>query len=200
MLNLANLLTVSRLILGPVFIVFFVTGGTWAAIAALALAVVFEITDLLDGYVARYFGQVSSLGKLLDPLADSVSRFSVFLAFMTEETVRGHPWPVFLVVLIFYRDTLVAYTRTFAASTGVVLAARFSGKLKAVVQGIGIIVFLTLRAASFFRESLTMYRPLAFYGVMVPIVIVTVWSAFDYVISNRAAIAAMSRHGTERAS
>ena len=122
-LNLANVLTLSRLFLAPVFIVFFLTDRAWAAFAALGVAAAFEATDLLDGLVARRFGQVSSLGKLIDPLADSISRFSVFLAFTTEQTVRGHFWPVMMVAVLFYRDALVAYTRTVAASTGVVLAA-----------------------------------------------------------------------------
>jgi len=200
MLNLANSLTISRLVLGPLFIAFFLTDRPWAAFAALALAVGFEVTDLLDGYFARHFGHVSSLGKLLDPLADSIARFSVFLAFTTEETVRAHPWPVLLVVLIFYRDALVAYVRTFAASTGVVLAARRSGKLKAAVQGVGIITFLTLRAASFLWEPLTGYRPFVFYAVMMPIVLVTAWSAFDYIGSNWQTVVAMSRHRAEQQS
>lgn len=197
MLNVANVLTISRLVLGPVFIAFFLTNRLWAAFAALALAVGFEVTDLLDGYVARRFNQVSSLGKLLDPLADSISRFSVFLAFTTEASVREQPWPVLLVVMIFYRDAIVAYTRTFAAATGVVMAARFSGKLKAVVQGIGIMVFLALRAASFVYTPLQAWRPIVFYGVMIPVVLVTTWSAFDYVGSNRLAIAAMARRDKE---
>jgi len=190
--SLANLLTISRLFLAPVFIGFFVTEQKWAAIAALAVAVSFEVTDLLDGYVARRWGKVSSVGKLIDPLADSVSRFSVFLAFTTELTVRGQPWPVLLVALVFYRDAIVAYTRTFAASTGVVLAARFSGKFKAVVQGGGIIIFLVVRAGSFYYAPLVSWRRPVFYVVMIPIVVVTVWSAFDYVLSSRAAFAAMS--------
>lgn len=191
-MSLANLLTISRLFLAPVFIGFFVTEQKWAAIAALAVAVSFEVTDLLDGYVARRWGKVSSVGKLIDPLADSVSRFSVFLAFTTELTVRGQPWPVLLVALVFYRDAIVAYTRTFAASTGVVLAARFSGKFKAVVQGGGIIIFLVVRAGSFYYAPLVSWRRPVFYVVMIPIVVVTVWSAFDYVLSSRAAFAAMS--------
>ena len=197
MLNPANSLTISRLVLGPLFIAFFLTEQLWAALAALALAIGFEITDLLDGYVARHFGHVSSLGKLLDPLADSIARFSVFLAFTTEATVRTHPWPVLLVVVIFYRDALVAYVRTFAASTGVVLAARRSGKIKAVVQGVGIITFLTLRAAAFLWESFAGCRPIAFYAVMVPTVLVTAWSAFDYVSSNWQTIVAMSQPRAE---
>ena len=194
MLNLANSLTISRLVLAPVFIVFFLVDRRWSALCALGLAVVFEMTDLLDGYVARHFRQSSSLGKLIDPLADSVSRFSVFLAFTTEQSVRRQPWPVLLIVLIFYRDAIVAYTRTFAAASGVVLAARTSGKLKAVVQGTGILFFVALRAGSCFWESLRQYRATAFYGVMIPIVLVTVWSGLDYVRANWPAIQAMSRH------
>jgi len=193
-MNLANVLTLSRLCLAPVFVVLFLTNQPWAAVAALCLAVVFEVTDLLDGYVARRLGQVSSLGKLIDPLADSVSRFSVFLAFLTEETVRQEPWPVLLVALLFYRDAVVAYVRTFAAATGTVLSARRSGKIKAAVQGCGILVFLTVRAASFLWPSVEGLglRPVVFYVVMVPIALVTVLSGVDYVAANRRAIAAMA--------
>lgn len=192
-MTIPNILTITRLALAPVFICLYVTGGAGAAVASLCVAVTFEVTDLLDGYIARNYGQVSAIGKLIDPLADSVARFSVFLAFITESAVRGQPWPVLLVALIFYRDAAVAYTRIFAASTGVVLAARFSGKLKAVVQGMGIIIFLTVRMLSHFHEPLMEYRETVFYSVMIPIVGVTLFSAVDYVGSNRAAIAAMAR-------
>jgi len=194
----ANLLTLSRLVLAPIFIVFFVTNRGWAALVALSIALLFEATDLLDGYVARRLGQVSSLGKLVDPLADSVSRFSVFLAFTTERSVLGEPWPVLLVVLIFYRDALVAYTRTFAAATGVVVAARSSGKLKAVVQGAAILTFLAIRAVAFHYPPLEAWRRTAFYAVMLPVAAVTAWSAFDYVYWNRAAVGALARPETQR--
>ena len=196
-MNLANVLTLSRLVLAPVFIVFFLTEQTWAAFAALGVAAAFEVTDMLDGLVARRMGQVSSLGKLIDPLADSISRFSVFLAFTTEATVRGHFWPVMMVAVIFYRDVLVAYTRTMAAASGTVLAARFSGKLKAVIQGGGILIFLAVRAGAFVTVALEPWRHLAFYVVMVPIVLVTAWSAFDYMHSNRGAIVAMADSGSD---
>jgi len=198
MLRLANILTLSRLVFAPVFVVFFILDTGWTALAALATAAIIELTDLLDGFVARRLEQVSPLGKLIDPLADSISRFSVFLAFTTDRSVAADKWPVLLVVLIFYRDTLVAYTRTFAASTGIVLAARLSGKLKAVVQGVGILLFLAWRAACFYDTSLDSLRRTVFYGVMIPIVLVTVWSAFDYVLSNRAAISALARPDGDR--
>ena len=141
LLHLPNYLTVCRLALSPLFILLFLTEEPWAAVAALVTAVFFEATDLLDGFIARRRGLVSSLGKLIDPLADSIARFSIFLAFTTERSVRLHPWPVLLVAALFYRDAIVAYVRIFAASTGTVLAARWSGKVKALCQGSGIIIF-----------------------------------------------------------
>ncbi len=193
MTQLANMLTLSRLILAPVFIVLFLIDATWAALAALGLALLFEITDMLDGYVARNIGQVSSLGKLIDPLADSVARFSIFLALTTEESVRRHFWPILLVAIIFYRDAIVAYMRTFAASGGVVLAARASGKIKAVAQGAGIFAFLSVRCAGFlFPDAVGLeIRAASFYIVMIPVVIVTAVSGIDYVVSNRSAVSAM---------
>jgi len=196
MTTLPNILTVIRLCLSPVFIAFFITERPWAAICALGVAAVFEATDLLDGYIARRYQMVSALGKLIDPLADSVSRFSVFLAFTTEATVREHPWPVLLAAAIFYRDAIVAYVRTFAASSGTVLAARPSGKLKAACQSVGILTFLSARAVSFYTPSVATYLPHLFYGLMLPIVVVTVWSGWDYLRSNWGAIAAMARAET----
>ena len=89
----------------------------------------------------------------------------------------------------------MAYVRTFAASGGVVLAARPSGKLKAACQGVGILTFLTVRVVSFHVLSVVIYLPYVFYGVMLPIVMVTVWSGWDYLQSNWGAIAAMARTG-----
>ncbi len=203
MTQLANILTLSRLLLAPLFVVLFLVNATWAALGALILAIYFEITDMLDGYVARNIGCVSSIGKLIDPLADSVARFSIFLAFTTESTVREHFWPVLLVALIFYRDAVVAYIRIFAASGGVVLAARTSGKIKAVVQGVGIIVFLSVRSAHFLYPDAVgaELRGMFFYVVMIPIVIVTLFSGMDYVRSSQPAIAAMmnaDREGRSR--
>jgi CDP-diacylglycerol--glycerol-3-phosphate 3-phosphatidyltransferase len=195
MFTLPNLLTCCRLLTAPVFIAFFLVDRPWAAIAALGMAIFFEITDMLDGYIARHYAQVSSIGKLIDPLADSVARFSVFLAFVTESTVRGEPWPVLLVAVIFYRDATVACIRTFAAYTGTVLAARVSGKIKAVVQGTGILVFLGVRATSHFSGYFMQVRRDVFYWVLIPIAVVTAISGVDYVLSNRSAIVDITEDG-----
>ncbi len=189
MLSLPNFLTIFRLFLSPIFIVVFLLHQWWVA---LAVAVSFEITDLLDGFLARRYRMVSPLGKLIDPLADSTSRFSVFLALVTAPSVRADPWPVLLVAAIFYRDAIVAYIRTFAASTGVVLAARVSGKTKAVVQGVGIVVFLTTRALADSVSGLSAYLPTGYYSVMIPVAGVTLWSCVDYLWANWQTIVGMA--------
>lgn len=197
--NLPNYITVFRLLLSPVFIAFFLVDRPWGAICALGIAVIFEITDLLDGFIARRYKMVSSLGKLIDPLADSVARFSVFLALTAERSVREHPWPVLLVAFVFYRDAIVAYVRTLAASTGTVLAARLSGKIKAVVQGAGIFIFLAIRVLSYFDVVSLSFVSTAFYLMMIPVLSVTVWSAVDYLRPNWGALCAMSKRGREAA-
>jgi len=190
--HVPNYMTICRLALSPVFIVLFLVETPWAAAGALGVAAIFEVTDFLDGYLARRWKLVSSLGKLIDPLADSMARLSVFLAFTTERAVRMHPWPVILVALLFYRDAIVAYVRTFAASTQVVLGARLSGKLKAVFQGAGILIFLAVRTAAYFHAPARAYVAPVFYGVMFPIVVVTLISGVDYIRANWGAISQMA--------
>ncbi|MCI0341009.1 MAG: CDP-diacylglycerol--glycerol-3-phosphate 3-phosphatidyltransferase [Planctomycetales bacterium] len=147
-MNTPLLLTASRIVLAPVFLVVFFlptwTGhaedASWlvpARALALALALSFEVTDVLDGRLARRWRQVTELGKYLDPLADSISRFTVFLCFLAAGYV-----PVWMVALIFYRDTIIAGLRIAGASQNVIIAARTWGKAKAVLQGIVILVVL----------------------------------------------------------
>ena len=136
--RLPNMITFVRIVLSPVFILFFLLRGDWF-FAAFAVGLIFEITDFLDGAIARRNNLVTGFGKLFDPLADSISRFTVFLCLLSV----GYA-DLFAVALIFYRDAVVASVRTIAAYENVIVAARFSGKLKAVFQSIGIIAVLLL--------------------------------------------------------
>jgi len=136
--RLPNIITFARIVLSPVFILFFSLGGEWF-FAAFAVGLLFEITDFLDGAIARRHGLVTGFGKLFDPLADSISRFTVFLCLLSV----GYA-DLFAVALIFYRDMIVASVRTVAAYENVIVAARFSGKLKAVFQSVGITAVLVI--------------------------------------------------------
>jgi CDP-diacylglycerol--glycerol-3-phosphate 3-phosphatidyltransferase len=144
-MKVPNILTLSRLLLAPAFLLAFLAetpSGRWWA---LALAIYFEATDLADGFIARRMHQTSNLGKILDPLADSVSRFTIFLGFLMKEYAG-----VWAIACIFWRDSIVSTVRILAASQGVIVSARLSGKVKAVVQGIAINVILAFIC---FRED-----------------------------------------------
>lgn len=179
-MGIANQLTLARLYLSPVFVLFFALGGRAGYIAALLLAGVFELTDMLDGYLARSKKETSDFGKLLDPLADSVARFSVFLCFLW-----GGFAELWAVAVLFYRDAIVAYTRVAAAKAGVVLAARLSGKVKAVVQGLVIMAVLVLIVLASLGEPTAMERTKQWTTWLIRLVAaVTLWSGVDYLFSS----------------
>jgi len=178
--GIANQLTLVRLFLSPVFVGVFIVGGTVGHVLALGIAVVFEITDLLDGYVARWKKETSDFGKLFDPMADSAARFSVFLCFLWGG--YAHLW---MVAIIFYRDFMVAYMRVAAARAGVVLAARLSGKMKAITQGIIILVILVLIVATPQDDPVSVQSTqTTAQWLMVVVALVTLWSGIDYLRSS----------------
>ena len=174
-LNPATILTLSRIVLAPVFVVFFSINGTTAAFLALFIAALSELSDLLDGIVARKTGNVTELGKILDPLSDSIARFTVFLCFL-----KAGIAPIGFVLLIFYRDIIVATIRTYCGLKGIVVSARSSGKIKAIFQASGIIIILCVRFLSLYLDR---QEPTGLYLIIMGIVtLVTIWSGIDYFI------------------
>ena len=137
-LTVANITTLVRRVVSPIFLFFYVEHASFGISAKvlpyflLFFLLALETSDALDGYLARKFGQVTDLGKVLDPMADSIYRISVFLAF-TQPPVSLPLWIVFLFI---YRDSVVSTLRTVCALRGVALAARPSGKIKAVLQAV----------------------------------------------------------------
>ena len=147
----------------------------------LALLLISEVSDVCDGYLARKYNQVTDLGKILDPMVDSIYRISVFLAF----TLPPVELPVVLVLILLYRDWLVNILRTVCALKGWALAARTSGKLKAIIQAAAAfaVVLLMIPYSSgylaqedLYTISLTILSGAALY---------TVLSGFDYVYANK---------------
>jgi CDP-diacylglycerol---glycerol-3-phosphate 3-phosphatidyltransferase len=199
--KIPNLLTLSRLVMAPLFLLAFLgadhggygdtPAGAWAA---LGLAIYFELTDMVDGAVARHLEQTSQLGKILDPLADSISRFTIFLAFLVEGFAS--PWAI---AFIFYRDGIVSTIRVLAASQGVIVSARWSGKLKAVVQGTAIITIVAMNtspATYGLADAAGGNGPLKdelAWPVMWLVAGVTLLSLFDYLFGNRKVLAKLDR-------
>jgi len=120
--NLANQLTLSRLALGPLFLLAYLGEFKYSIEFALAVAVLIEATDVADGIAARSRQQVSDVGKLLDPMSDTIARISYFIGFL----VMGFA-AAWMVAIIIYRDVVVAYLRVFSALTGTAMGRRTSG-------------------------------------------------------------------------
>ncbi len=186
-MTVANILTSSRILLSPLFVIVFLgCEGLWARVFALFLVVIMELTDAFDGYFARRRNEVSDFGKILDPLADSLSRLTIFISFL----VAGIA-PIWMVLVFLYRDSAISTIRIVCAYNKLVLAARTSGKVKAIVQATAIIAILVGRIAEYyFGQMLNHNWALRFpwqnvyYGLLVAAVIITVYSLYDYVRKN----------------
>lgn len=132
--SLPNVVTMLRVVFGFAIYGLLATGSSllWPTLGiVLVLAILSELSDVLDGALARKLGQASGLGQALDPLCDSLYRLTVFMAFAAAGWM-----PLWLVFPFLFRDIIVSYARIMAASRGVSIGARLSGKIKAVVQGV----------------------------------------------------------------
>ena len=146
-LNLPNSLTVSRLVLTAVFVIGFTLGDPVGYGIALGAFTVAAITDFLDGYFARKLNLVTSLGKLLDPIADKILTASAFIFLCAHEQRFCPSW---VVVVILAREFLVTGLRQIAVEKGQVIAADWSGKWKTGFQ----IGFCVTALVWLFLESL----------------------------------------------
>lgn len=145
--NLPNKLTVSRVLMTPVFIVFAELcnhhGGWLNYLLAAIIFAVASYTDLLDGKIARSRNLVSSFGKFMDPLADKVLTTTALLYMMA----AGVCHPIVL-VLVLTREFAVAGLRMVAAGSkdGKVIAANVYGKIKTVAQMVTVLFYYTAAA------------------------------------------------------
>lgn len=145
-MSIANYLTFIRIFISPIFLFVYLEYETFnlnlisLPYILLFLLGVSELSDACDGYFARKYNQVTDLGKVLDPMADSIYRISVFLTF----TLPPIRLPMILVFIFIYRDSVISTLRTICALKGFALAARPSGKLKAAIQGFSAFVIIIL--------------------------------------------------------
>ncbi len=145
-MSIANYLTFIRVFISPIFLLVYVSYEMLGiSIFMLPYILLFllgvsELSDAFDGYLARKYNQVTDLGKILDPMADSIARISAFLTF-TQPPVN---LPIALIFIFLYRDSVVSTLRTICALKGYALAARMSGKLKAVIQAISVTLVVLL--------------------------------------------------------
>ena len=137
-MNIANKLTLSRMIMVPFFLVavYFEKDSQVLPISAIIFAVA-SFTDFLDGYLARKYNLITDFGKFMDPLADKVLVVAA-LAVLVEMNLI----PAWMIVLIITREYAVSILRAIAANTGQVIAASQGGKAKTVSQIIAVLMLL----------------------------------------------------------
>lgn len=170
-MNLPNKLTILRIILIPVFIIFLMTGHYYIAAIIFMAA---SATDALDGYIARKYDLVTNFGKIMDPLADKLLVISALICLVELGDVAG--W---MVIVILAREFTVTGLRTVAAAQGIVIAAGWSGKVKTVLQMVAVI-FLLLKNWPF---SLINFP---FAAIMLwAAVVMTIISGIEYIVQNK---------------
>jgi CDP-diacylglycerol--glycerol-3-phosphate 3-phosphatidyltransferase len=130
-MNIPNLLSVSRVIAVPVFIILMIDPTPVRALIAGTLFSIASITDWLDGYLARKWGQVTRIGKLLDPVADKVFIASALIMLVEKDPAAVPSW---IVIIIIGRDIAVTGLRAMAASDGIIIPAESMGKYKVGAQ------------------------------------------------------------------
>ncbi len=174
MMNLANKLTVLRIILVPIFLICAMVNTTTANIIALSIFIVASVTDKLDGYIARSRNQITNFGKFMDPLADKLLVTCALLLLVEKGIIAA--W---VVVVIIAREFIVSGLRTLAASQGVVIAASNWGKLKTVIQMIAII--MGLLSLVYNPEWLNITTQVTIYLAAV----ITIISGVDYFVKGK---------------
>lgn len=175
-MNMPNKLTILRVLLIPIFMFVFFLDNSYHVWLALAVFVIASFTDNLDGYLARRNNQITTFGKLMDPLADKLLTMAALICFLKAEVRYVNEW---VVMIILARELIVTGIRLIALGENKVIAASNLGKAKTVVQFITIIAIMV-----------DMILPLSYNSVDVIFwlvlltVILTVYSGFDYVRKN----------------
>ncbi|MBQ1610145.1 MAG: CDP-diacylglycerol--glycerol-3-phosphate 3-phosphatidyltransferase [Elusimicrobia bacterium] len=199
-MNLANKLTILRVLLVPIFIILVIIDSFWANVFALLVFIAASITDYYDGVIARKQNMITTLGIFLDPLADKLLVTSAFVLFVGIYTLNIPAW---MVICIIAREFIITGLRSIAASKNIIIPASMAGKVKTTSQMIAIItilVILSVNSAIMKFYSTSPYELLestgwqhflglvlvhAPYWLMLIATIFTLYSGISYIISHK---------------
>lgn len=180
--NLPNKLTILRIAMIPLFVLFFeMTSLPLNYFWAFAMFGIASLTDLLDGKIARKYNLVSDFGKLMDPLADKVLVTAALVCFVADPAALTPSW---VVIVILAREFLVTSLRLLAAAKGVVLAADKWGKYKTATTMIWICWNLLVMEFTFvlgWVDFISWIHPILMYLSL----FFTVYSGMNYVLKNK---------------
>ena len=181
-MNLANKLTISRIVLAAVFIWFLFIRGVSTKFIALAVFLSACITDYYDGFIARKTGDITDFGRLMDPIADKILILGGFLAFVEMKII-----PAWMVMVIIAREFVITGIRILALSKKKVLSAAIAGKHKTISQIVAIIsilIFLIIRDSGFTFRYIGHYK-VGVLLLMFITVAMTLTSGISYMIKNK---------------
>ncbi len=198
-MNLPNKITLTRILMIPLFVLFFYldvfSGRNWEYIIAAVIFVVAASTDFLDGHIARSRGLVTNLGKFLDPIADKVLNATAFILLLTRpfafEVGPFAGWGTIVagicVAVIIARELIVSGFRMIAAGQHLVLAADMIGKVKTVLQDVAIAILLAVTPCL----DLAVGRVFAYIGMAIfwLCTVLTIVSGINYIVKNRQVLA-----------
>lgn len=182
-MNLANKITMVRVLAIPFFIFFLMTdmvpGSKWIA---LGLFIGASLTDFLDGFIARKYNMISNFGKFMDPIADKLLVCSALICLLVK-MYDENEYFLYLVLLIIARDFIIQGFRLVASDTGVVIAANWLGKIKTTLQ-MFMIGFLIADLEKLEVVSMVFEWVVLFF---------TLYSLFDYIYKNRSVFGDMDK-------
>ncbi len=177
-MNLANAITIARILLIPVFLVVLLSGipEPYADIGAAFVFIVAAASDKLDGYIARKRQSVTTLGQFLDPLADKLLIAAALVALVAQDRV-----PAWVAMVIIGREVAVSVLRSVGLSQGVSIPADRYGKLKTVLQ-IGYVLYVLLPTEDIARllHIPVSLEPVVEWIVAILVVVVTLASGINY--------------------
>lgn len=170
-MNLPNKLTLFRVILIPVFVVFLLVETIpYNDYIALGIFIIASLTDMLDGKIARKYNLVTNFGKFMDPLADKLLVCSALICLIELNRI-----PSWMVIVIIAREFIISGFRLIASDNGVVIAASYWGKFKTVFQMVAVcLLIINIEAIS----VVTMV-------ILWIAVVLTIVSLVDYIVKNR---------------
>ena len=188
-MNIANSLTLLRIALTPVFIIFLFYDHPYAKLWALMVFLVASITDALDGYFARKHDQVTEQGRFLDPLADKILILSALISFAVLEII-----PFWMVGLIIFRDLFITGLRVVMNNKGFQMITSNIAKAKTSFQVVIIVTILLYLGSArlpfdWSADYIQLIREYELiYYLTLLITVFTVFTGIAYIYDNRSAI------------
>ncbi len=180
--NIPTVLSLSRIVLIPVFIYFLAQKTFQSSITALVIFVIASLTDMLDGWSARKFRQESEFGAFIDPLADKFLVISAISAIIFMDP-GFEIFDFWMILIIAGRDILLTVMRMLAIRKGTPLKTSRLGKVKTAFQMISIVIIIMIyifRRGHFFET-----HELVPYWIMMAVTLFTALSGIRYIITNR---------------